>query len=529
MLRLPPFLLLACLSLATAHASPPNIIFIMSDDHARHALSCYGSKVNETPQLDRIAAAGMRFDKAFVTNSICTPTRATLLTGKYSHLNGVPVFNRFDGSQQTVSKLLQSAGYHTGMVGKWHLGSDPTGFDRWIVLPGQGIYDNPHFLTHKGRLTIQGHCTDVIGDLGIHFIETRPKDRPFFLMLHHKAPHREWTPAARHREAWKDRQIPEPATLWDDYATRPAALPENAQTIARDLTRRDLKLVPPADLPASGAERNRWFQHKPNDSLEVTLPDGSMRTLTGQDLVKWKYQRYMQDYLACVQGVDENVGKLLDHLEKSGLAKNTFVFYTADNGWYLGDHGLYDKRFMYEHGLHIPLIVQGPGIKPGAATDLFVADIDFAPTFLDLAGVAVPSDMQGRSLASILRGEAPADWRVSTYYRYYHDPGHHNTRAHLGVRTKTHKLIHYWKKDAWELFDLTTDPDELLNLASDPAHQSKLRELKAEIARLKQLYKDEDQFANEQPSSSADAPDPRPDLGVLTIESAIASSSRQSQ
>jgi arylsulfatase A-like enzyme len=518
--RLIPALLVACLALASARADRPNIIFIMSDDHARHALSCYGSKVNETPQLDRIAKAGMRFDRAFVTNSICTPTRATLLTGKYSHLNGVPVFNRFDGAQQTVSKLLQAAGYHTGMVGKWHLGSDPTGFDRWIVLPGQGVYDDPDFLTHKGRLTLSGHCTDVIGDLGIEFLETRPKDKPFFLMLHHKAPHREWTPAARHREQWKGKVIPEPETLWDDYATRPAALPENEQTVARDLTRRDLKLEPPPGL--SPAERTKWLMHKPNDSLEITLPDGSKKTLSGRELVQWKYQRYMQDYLACVQGLDVNVGKLLDHLEKTGLSKNTVVIYTADNGWYLGDHGLYDKRFMYEHGLHIPLLVQGPGIKTGGATDAFAVDIDFAPTFLDLAGAPIPEDMQGRSLAPLLRGEKPQDWRTSTYYRYYHDPGHHNTRAHLGVRTQTHKLIHYWKKDAWELYDLGADPDEMKNLAADAAHQAKLEELKTEIARLKKQYQDNDQFAHELPKSSADAPDPRPKLGTLTIQSAMA-------
>lgn len=517
------FLALIAFTLAVAAraAERPNIIFIMSDDHAQHALSCYGSKVNETPQLDRLAKDGVRFKHAFVTNSICTPTRATVLTGKYSHLNGVPVFNRFDGSQQTVAKLLHAAGYHTGMLGKWHLGSDPTGFDRWVILPGQGIYNDPDFLSPKGRLTIEGHTTDIIGDLGIQFLETRPKDKPFFLMLHHKAPHREWTPAERHREQWKDRKIPEPATLFDDYATRPAALPENQQTVARDLTRRDLKMEPPADL--KGPARQQWLQAKPME-VEVTQPDGTKKTLTGKELVQWKYQRYMQDYLASVQGVDENVGKLLDHLEKTGLAKNTVVIYTADNGWYLGDLGLYDKRFMYEPGLHIPLLVRGPGIAQGKVTDLFAMDIDFAPTFLDLAGEKIPADMQGRSLVPILRGESPEKWRDAVYYRYYHDPGHHNTRAHYGIRTKTHKLIHYWKKDAWEMFDLTKDPTEQQNLANDPAHKEKFEELKAQLQKVKQEMKDADQFAETQPNDGgADRLPPKAQLGTQTIPQAIES------
>lgn len=517
-----PLLALVCLLAVGARAERPNILFIMSDDHASHALSCYGSKVNQTPNLDRIAKSGTRFEHAFVTNSICTPTRATLLTGKYSHLNGTPVFNRFDGAQQTVAKLLQAAGYHTGMVGKWHLGSEPTGFDRWIVLPGQGAYVNPVFLVPGARLTISGHCTDITGELGIQFLETRPKDKPFFLMLHHKAPHRAWIPAERHREQWKDRKVPEPETLWDDYATRPAALPENAQTVARHLTRNDLKLTPPADL--KGPARGKWLGESP-ESVEVTQPDGTTRTLTGEDLTRWKYQRYMQDYLACVQGVDESVGTVLDYLERSGLAKNTVVIYTADNGFYLGDHGMYDKRFMYEHGLHVPLLASGPNIRPGAVTDRMSLDVDLAPTFLDLAGAKVPADMQGRSLAPILRGETPPDWRAAMYYRYYHDPGDHNTRAHLGVRTATHKLIHFWKKDAWELYDLAADPNELKNLAADPAHAEKLAEMKTVLARVKAEARDEDRFASEVPGPGVDgAAAARKALGMKTVAEAIAAS-----
>lgn len=501
----------------------PNILFIFSDDHAQHAISAYGSKVNKTPHLDRLAAGGAKFMNSFVTNSICTPSRATLLTGQYSHLNGVPVFNRFDGTRDNVAKRLQAGGYHTGMIGKWHLGSDPTGFDRWIVLPGQGAYWNPQFLVPGHKLTIQGHCTDITGDLGVEFLETRPKDKPFFLMLHQKAPHRAWEPDERNKALFKDKVIPEPDTLWDKYSTRPAALPENQQTVARDLTRRDLKMEPPADLKMP--ERNKWLNERPT---EVTV-DG--KTLTGDDLVRWKYQRYMQDYLACVQGVDDNVGKLLDYLDKTGLAKNTIVIYTADNGWYLGDLGMYDKRFMYEPGLRTPLLVRGPGIKAGIAPEQLVANIDLAPTFLDLAGLPVPDSMQGRSLAPLLRGAAPSDWRQSVYYRYYHDPGHHNTRAHLGVRTATHKLIYYWKKDAYELFDLKKDPTEQNNLlysaetAKQPEVAEKFAELKAEIAKLQKEYKDDGQFADPQnwPAGSADGPfnDKEP-LGVKTTAAAIA-------
>jgi arylsulfatase A-like enzyme len=339
-------------------------------------------------------------------------------------------------------------------------------------------------------------------------------------MLHYKAPHRNWEPAERHRQQWKDKVIPEPATLFDDYATRPAALPESEQTVAKDLTRRDLKLEPPADL--KGPARTKWLAVKPME-VEITLPDGTKKTLTGKELVKWKYQRYMQDYLACVQGVDESVGKVLDHLEKTGLAKNTVVFYTADNGFYLGDLGLYDKRFMYEPGLHVPLLVRGPGIKSSAVTDLFSLDIDLAPTFLDLAGAAIPNDMQGRSLVPILHGEKPSDWRTAMYYRYYHDPGDHNTRAHLGVRNATHKLIYFWKKDAYELYDLKSDPNEQQNLASDPAHADKFAEMKSLLAKVKADAKDDDQFAGEIPKPGVDADfgEKKPQ-GRKTIADAIA-------
>ena len=521
---LPP--LGAALALATAASSAPaqrpNIIFIFSDDHAQHALGVYGSKVNQTPHLDRLARGGIRFDHCFVTNSIRTPSRAVVLTGKYSHANGTPVFNVFDGNQPHAAKMLQAAGYHTGMIGKWHLGSDPTGFDRWIILPGQGLYHNPDFLTPAGRVKLEGHCTPLTTQLGIEFLETRPKDKPFFLMLHHKAPHRAWEPDAKNKELFKNKTFPEPATLWDDYATRPAALPENRQTIAHDLTRRDLKLEPPADLPP-GPQRNQWLNVKPTE-VEVTLPDGTKKTLTGRELVQWKYQRYMQDYLACVQGVDDSVGEVLDYLDRAGLAQNTVVMYSADNGWFLGDLGMYDKRFMYEPGFHIPLLARGPGVKPGTSTKLFATNADFAPTFLDLAGLPVPADMHGRSLVPLFRGESPRAWPTSVYYRYYHDPGHHNTRAHYGVRTTTHKLIHYWKKDMWELFDLTRDPTEQRNLIGDPAQAGRIAELKAEIVRLQKQLGDTGQFADAIPRDGVDAPKNVPVLGTKTVAQAIAAS-----
>ncbi len=513
-----PFALVAPLFAASQR---PNILFIFSDDHAQHAISAYGSKVNQTPHLDRLAKGGMRFNHAFVTNSICTPSRAVVLTGKYSHANGTPVFNVFDGGQAHVAKMLQQSGYHTGMVGKWHLGSDPTGFDRWIVLPGQGIYNNPDFITPHGRVTIEGHTTAITTRLGLEFLDTRPVDKPFFLMLHQKAPHRSWEPDAKNKALFANKVIPEPATLWDDYSTRPAALPENQQTVANDLTRRDLKLEPPADLPA-GPQRQQWLGVKPTE-VEITLPNGSKQTLTGKELVRWKYQRYMQDYLACVQGVDDSVGEVLDYLDRHDLAKNTIVIYSSDNGWYMGDLGMYDKRFMYEPGLHIPLIVRGPGVKAGAVTQRFALNADFAPTFLELANASIPADMHGKSLVPLLKGAEPADWRTSIYYRYYHDPGHHNTRAHYGVRTDTHKLIHYWKKDAWELFDLTRDPTEQRNLISEPAQAGTITKLKAEIVRLQKQLGDTGQFASEIPRDGVDAPKNVPVLGRKSVKEAIAS------
>ncbi len=491
-------------SAQTQRAARPNIIFIMTDDHAAHAIGAYGSRVNKTPHLDRLAREGALLTSVFATNSICTPSRAAILTGQYSHLNGVTMFNRFDSSRMTVARLLQQGGYHTGMIGKWHLGSDPVGFDRWEVLPGQGAYRNPLFYTAAGEHRYTGqYATDVITDLALEFVEKRPKDRPFFLMMHHKAPHRPWEPNDAHAAHFAGERIPEPPTFWDTYATRTDALHENQQRVAADLTNRDLKLPPPEGLAAG--ELAMWLAIKP-DSVTI-VRDGNRVTLTGEALVRWKYQRYMQDYLATVQSVDDSVGRVLALLDRAGLARNTMVVYTSDQGFFLGDHGLFDKRFMYEESIRMPFLVRWPaGIKPGTRSDALALNVDFAPTFLEIAGLSASTAMQGRSLLPVLRGRPPTDWRTSMYYRYYHDPGDHNTRAHYGVRTRTHKLIYFWKKDQWELFDLVNDPYELHNLYGEPGQQALTAAMKLELAKLKRELRDDDQLADQQLPNGVDGP-----------------------
>ena len=472
--------LAAAIAPAADAPSRPNILYIMADDHAAHAISAYSGRINKTPNLDRIAQQGMRLDACFCVNSICTPSRACILTGKYSHKNGVPVFNRFDGSQPTLAKYLQAAGYHTGMIGKWHLGSDPTGFDRWTILPGQGVYHNPDFIEPAGSRRIQGYVTDIITDLAIDFLKQRPKDKPFFLMCHHKAPHRPWDPDDKHFTLYDEDDIPEPKTLRDDYATRTDAAREATMRVGRDLNRRDLKADPPPGL-------------------------------SGDDLLKWKYQRFIKDYLRCVASIDDNVGRLLDYLQKEGLDKNTVVIYTSDQGFFLGDHGWFDKRFMYEQSIRMPFLIRWPGVVKSASSQAaMVLNVDFAPTMMEIAGLNAPADMQGRSFLPLLKGQRPADWRTSWYYRYYHDPGDHNTRAHYGVRTETHKLIYFWKKDQWECYDLVHDADELHNLAYDPAHADLVAKLKAELYRLKKEVQDNDEFANQQPTTSSGGPAAKP-------------------
>ncbi|MBK8980346.1 MAG: sulfatase [Planctomycetes bacterium] len=470
--------------LAAQVATRPNVLFIMADDHAAHALSCYGSRINETPNLDRIARDGMRFTNCFVTNAICGPSRAVILTGRYSHLNG---FARnegsFDGSQITFPKLLHDAGYATAMIGKWHLGSDPTGFDHWIVLPGQGRYVDPEFIDKGERRRIEGHCTDITTDLALDWLQHgRPADRPFLLMCHHKAPHRNWIPAERHREQWAGRAVPVPDTFDDDWSFRASPARSTSMTVAHHLTRNDVKGVPPAGL--GPAERARWFQ-----------------------------QRYMEDYLACVQGVDEGVGRLLDWLDSSGLAANTIVVYTSDQGFFLGDHGWYDKRFMYEESLRVPLLVRWPGtVAPGSVCDALALNLDFAQTLLDACGVDAPTAadavMQGSTLVPVLRaaGRAPDDWRRSVYYRYYEYPGVHDVRRHFGVRTDRYKLICYHDLGEWELFDLREDPHELASVHGDPRYAAVERALQAELAAVQRRYGDEGEVRDPRLAHFAEVP-----------------------
>jgi arylsulfatase A-like enzyme len=455
-----------------AGGSRPNVVLVMADDHAAHAIGAYGSRINQTPGIDRLAHQGMRFDACFCTNSICSPSRATILTGTYNHVNGVTTLTTpFDARQPTFPAIFQDAGYRTALVGKWHLGHggnhDPTGFDWWTVLPDQGDYHDPTFLEAGGRRVVRsGYATDVITDVALDWIDAGDRDRPFLALVHHKAPHRSWEPAPRH-QALFDEPVPEPPTLRDDYVGRSTPAVE-ARMRLWDLTEEDLKgIVPPG--------------------------------LTDDEELVWRYQRYIKDYLRCVAALDENVARILDYLDERGLAEDTVVIYTSDQGFFLGDHGWFDKRFMYEESLRMPFLVRYPRlIAPGSTSDAIVLNVDVAQTLLELAGVEPRSPMQGRSLVPLLRGERPPEWRTSIYYRYWmHLDGSHGVWAHRGVRTDRYKLVHYYgdaldqpgtrdepRPEVWELFDLQADPYELHSLHDDPAHAGLLGQLRAELDRL---------------------------------------------
>jgi arylsulfatase A-like enzyme len=389
-----------------------------------------------------------------------------ILTGKYSHINGV-IDNRvkFDGSQQTFPKLLQKAGYETAVIGKWHLKSKPTGFDYSNILPGQGAYYNPEFIEMGKRKKHEGYVTDIITNFCLDWLRDRKGDRPFCLMYHHKAPHRNWQPDKKHAKMYDGLNIPVPKTFDDDYKTRSKTAGTAEMTIEHHLTPRDLKIDPPEGL-------------------------------TGQALKKWKYQRYIKDYLRCVASIDDNIGRLLDYLDTAGLAENTIVIYTSDQGFYLGEHGWFDKRFMYEESLRMPLLVRYPKeIKAGSVNDDIVLNLDFAPTLLDFAGVSKPADMQGRSFRPALQGSTPNDWRTSIYYHYYEYPAVHMVKRHYGVRTKRYKLIHfYYDIDAWELYDLQKDPNELNNVYDNPTYADVVKRLKAELERLRKQFGDSDEL-----------------------------------
>ncbi len=471
----------------------PNILYIMSDDHAAHAISAYGSRINRTPQIDRIAAGGVRLNNCHCTNAICTPSRATILTGQYGHVTGVREWQALDNRRPVqLQKLLRAAGYATAIFGKWHLGhgltnnvdqpdnhgpgavpADPVGFDDWALLPGHGRYHDPELLTPGGRITVSGYISDIITDLSLEWLQrTRDARKPFFLCVHHKAPHRPWEPGERYKHLYEDEEIPLPETFHDDYATRPMAAVAKMRVVG-DLDARDLKgATPPADLNA--AARANWY-----------------------------YQHYIKDYLRCCASCDASVGRLLDYLDATGLADNTIVIYTSDQGFFLGDHGWYDKRFIYEHALRMPFLMRYPSeIPAGSSRAEMFTNLDFAPTLLDYAGLRAPAEMQGVSGRAMLRGAPPPDWQTSLYYRYW-DHGGHNVCTHYGVRTRTHKLVYFCMPDAawrgsrepvvepyWELFDLQRDPNELCNVYGAPSYAAVQRELHAELDRLQQKYGD---------------------------------------
>jgi len=472
---------------AASGRARPNILYVMTDDHARHAISAYGSKVNKTPNIDRLAREGMRFDNCFVTNSICGPCRAVVLTGKHSHVNGY-IRNglTFDGTQQTFPKLLRKVGYQTAMVGKWHLRSAPTGFDFHEILVGQGPYYNPPMIRNGETVRHTGYTTDIITDIALDWLKNkRDPSKPFLLMYQHKAPHRNWQPGPKYLTMYDGETIPEPETLWDDYAGRGKAAKQQAMTISRHLSAFDLKLTAPRNLTPE--QRKAWdaaYEPK-NAAFKKADPQG-------KDLVRWKYQRYMKDYLRCIASVDDNLGRVLKYLDETGLAKNTIVIYTSDQGFYLGDHGWFDKRWMYRESLINAFLVRWPGvIKPGSTCDAMCQNLDYAPTMLDAAGVPVPKDMQGASLLPWLKGGRPAKWRKSIYYHYYEFPGAHSVRRHYGVRTDRYKLMYFYEPDMkeWELYDLQKDPKELKSVYDDPAYASVVKELTAELERLRREYK----------------------------------------
>ena len=472
-------------------AQRPNIIFVFTDDHAAHAISAYGSRINKTPHMDRLAQEGMLFNKCYVSNSICGPSRAVIQTGKYNHLNGYWRNGlTFDGSQQTFPKLLRKAGYTTAVIGKWHLRSTPTGFDYFDVLIGQGPYYNPPMKTTdaEGEVVTRrhtGYTTDIITDKALAWLKSdRDEKKPFMLMYQHKAPHRNWQPGPKYLNMFDDVTIPEPETLYDDYNGRTSAASKQAMTVARHLNPNDLKLnAGPRNL--TPAQKKTW------DTAYGPKNEAFRKAnLTGKALIQWKYQRYIKDYLRCVQSVDDNLGRVLDYLDESGLAKNTIVIYSSDQGWYLGDHGWYDKRWMYEESLIMPLLVRWPGVvKPGSVNTDIVSNLDFAETFLDIAGVKIPKDMQGASLVPLLKGRTPKNWRTHFYYHYYEFPGAHNVARHYGVTNGRQKLIYFYQNDEWELFDLKKDPNELTSVHGDSDYAKVQRDLLAELKLLRAKYK----------------------------------------
>lgn len=492
--------LLGCQSIQKQKQS--NILFIMSDDHAFQAISAYGSKLIQTPNIDQIASEGIIYNKAFVTNSICAPSRAVILTGKYSHLNGVRGNSEvFDGSQQTLPKIMQANGYQTAIVGKWHLKSHPTGFDYWNVLPGQGDYYNPEFIKDGKDTTYSGYVTEIITKLSLSWLKKKEKNKPFFLMMHHKAPHRSWMPALKNLTMFDDKDFPLPENFYDDYDGREALKTQKLTVKDHMDIRMDFKV--PCNECDTGAvnfwapeeywrrldrltpeERKSWEESYKKEEIEfLKVKDDEAK------FDQWKYRRYMEDYLRCIASVDESVGEVLQFLKDNDLEENTIVIYTSDQGFYLGEHGLFDKRFMYEESMRTPLVIRFPSeIKGKSETNKLVQNLDIAPTLLDIAGVEIPDDMQGESLRSIW--ETPdVRWRDALYYHYY-EKGFGAT-PHYGIRTERYKLIHFYDEvDSWELYDLKEDPTEMNNLIDKPEFSDTLKNMKIRLSELQEKYKD---------------------------------------
>lgn len=498
-------ILCSCLNAADKR---PNILFVFTDDHAVQAIGAYGSQINQTPNIDRLAREGAVFDNSFCANSICGPSRACILTGKHSHVNGfLRNGNRFDGSQTTFPPLLQQAGYQTAIIGKWHLGTDPVGFDHWEVLPGQGSYYNPVFLQMNGsRKQYTGYCTDIITDRSLQWLkEQRDPDKPFILMCQHKAPHRNWSPAERHFEMFSDQKVPAPDTLMDDYSGRTKLLKENEMSIrdhfhwGHDMKFRGDNLFPEyfAGRHKNGEynrmtpqQKKAWDAHyePQNQAFIAKMRAGE---LSADEILLWKYQRYITDYLKCIAAVDDGIGRILDYLDASGLADNTVVIYSSDQGFYLGEHGWYDKRWMFEESLKMPFIVRWRGVVPaGTRSKALIQNIDYGPTFLEIAGANVPHEMQGRSLLPVLRsaGKAAADWRDAIYYAYYENAAVHAVPVHDGVRTDRHKLMFFPRTREWQLFDLQKDRQELQSVHDDAEYAGVLAALKKRYDDLRDFY-----------------------------------------
>ncbi len=497
-------------------ATRPNIVFIMSDDHAYQAISAYNPALTHTPNIDRIAQNGMLFTNACVTNSICSPSRAVILTGKHSHITGKIDNNfPFDTTNVTFPQILQANGYQTAMFGKLHFGNNPKGFDEFKILPGQGDYYNPDFITQKqGRQKFTGYVTDIITDFTLNWLKKeRDPDKPFFLAYLHKAPHREWLPAERHFEEYLKKTFPEPETLFDNYKGRGRASKEAEMNLLTHMNWAGDSKIFPENMDKLGIKESHTYdkgnythtvgrmnseQRKKWDAAYGKMNEQFIKDfpkMTETDKMKWRYQRYMQDYLGTIAAVDEGVGKVLDFLKENGLDKNTIIVYTSDQGFYLGEHGWYDKRFIFDESFKTPLLVQWNGvIQPGSKNSNMVQNLDFAQTFLDAAGIKAPSDMQGESLIPLFKGKGK-NFREAAYYHYYEYPGIHMVKRHYGIVTEKYKLVHfYYDIDEWELYDRTLDKNEMKNVYHDPAYAKIKAELHKKLTGLRKKYKDSEEL-----------------------------------